>query len=288
MRTPSLSLDHVVIFVEDLSRASEDYAALGFTVVPGGVHAGGLTHNALIPFADGRYLELLALTASWKLAGLRILARSGLDGMLTRRSPLLGRALRRIRSGEGLADFALACSPLAEVVGAGEIDGPVSGGRVRPDGQEVSWRLAFPRASVLPFLIEDVSPRRLRVPHNVAHANGAAGVQALTVATGSFDRAVASYQALLGREPFETVAPIPRSLGVEFRLNGVVIRVIAPIGPTHPLRAPLARRGEGLYGVVLRADRAANLDPVRAHGAQITLASPRHSAERISGGLEPR
>src|SRR5207245_8007029 len=108
---------------------------------------------------------------------------------------------------------------------------------MRPDGQEVSWRLAFPRASVLPFLIEDVTPRHLRVPHNVAHANGAAGVQALTVATGSFDRAVGYYQALLGREPFETVAPIHRSLGVELRLNGVVIRMIEIIGATHPLRS---------------------------------------------------
>lgn len=277
MPTLSLSLDHVVIFVEDLRRASEDYAALGFTVVPGGVHAGALTHNALIPFADGRYLELLALTVSWKRRALRMLARGGLEGILMRRSPLLGRAIRRIRSGEGLADFALACSPLAEVVGVGEIDGPVSGGRVRPDGQKLSWRLAFPRAPVLPFLIEDVTPRHLRVPGNVIHPNGAAGVQALTVATGSFDRAVAHYQTLLGREPFETVAPIPRSLGVEFRLNGVVIRLMAPIGPAHPLRASLARRGEGLYGVVLSADRAANLDPARTHGAQITLAHPRNS-----------
>lgn len=272
MGTPSFSLDHVVVFVEDLDRASADYASLGFTVVPGGVHAGGLTHNALIPFADGRYLELLALTSPWTLRALRMLPRSGLDGVLTRRSPLLRRAVRRIRSGEGLADFALACSPLTAVVGTGEIDGPVSGGRVRPDGQEVSWRLVFPRAPVLPFLIEDVTPRRLRVPPDVAHANGAMGVQAVTVATGSFDRAIAHYQTLLGREPFETVAPIPRSLSVEFRLDAVVIRVLAPTGPNHPLRAPLGRRGEGLYGVVLRADRAANLDPERAHGAQITLA----------------
>jgi len=269
---PSLSLDHAVIFVEDLRRASADYTALGFTVVPGGVHAGGLTHNALIPFADGRYLELLALTLTWKRRVFRMLARSGLDRVMARRSPLLGRALRRIRSGEGLADFALVCSPLAAVFGAGEIDGPVDGGRTRQDGQRVSWRLAFPRVAVLPFLIEDVTARHLRVPPNITHANGAAGVQAVTVATGSFDRSVASYQALLGREPFETVAPIPRSLAVEFRLETVAIRIMAPIGPTHPLRAPLAQRGDGLYGVVLRADRAVNLDPVRAHGALITLA----------------
>ena len=68
------------------------------------------------------------------------------------------------------------------------------------------------------------------------------------------------------------VISFTRSLAVEFRLETVAIRILAPIGPTHPLRAPLAQRGDGLYGVVLRADRAANLDPVRAHRALITLA----------------
>ena len=37
--------DHAVIFVSDLRRASDDFTALGFQVVSGGVHAGGLTHK---------------------------------------------------------------------------------------------------------------------------------------------------------------------------------------------------------------------------------------------------
>src|SRR2546422_3243001 len=55
-----LGIDHVVILVSDLAAASADYAKLGFTVVPGGEHADGLTHNALISFEDGTYLELIA------------------------------------------------------------------------------------------------------------------------------------------------------------------------------------------------------------------------------------
>ena len=35
----SLPLDHIVAAVDDLETASRDYRALGFTVVPGGVHA---------------------------------------------------------------------------------------------------------------------------------------------------------------------------------------------------------------------------------------------------------
>jgi catechol 2,3-dioxygenase-like lactoylglutathione lyase family enzyme len=277
----SIALDHVVVFVEDLGQASTDYAALGFHVVPGGVHTGGLTHNALIPFADGTYLELLALTVPWKLTALRVLARGRIDGILTRRSPLLRRTIRRIQAGEGLADFALVCSPLTDVVKTAEqmggIEGPLPGGRMRPDGQEISWRLLFPRIPTLPFLIEDVTPRRQRVPPAGTHPNGSTGIQVVTIVTGSFDRAIARYQHLLGREPFETAAPIPRTLGVEFRVDAARIRLLAPTGSAHPLRAHLARWGEGLYSVVLQAERAANLDAARAHGALITLAYPKET-----------
>src|SRR5918998_5896519 len=62
-RNTPVELDHFVIVVADLDRAIEDYAALGFTVTPGGVHADGRTHNALVPFADGTYLELIAFRA---------------------------------------------------------------------------------------------------------------------------------------------------------------------------------------------------------------------------------
>ena len=53
-------LDHLVVLVRDLDRAIRDYETLGFTVTPDGEHADGLTSNALIPFKDGSYLELVA------------------------------------------------------------------------------------------------------------------------------------------------------------------------------------------------------------------------------------
>src|SRR2546430_352543 len=52
-------IDHIVIAVPDLAAAGKSYAALGFTVVPGGRHPVG-THNALIAFGDGSYVELIA------------------------------------------------------------------------------------------------------------------------------------------------------------------------------------------------------------------------------------
>ena len=67
----SIAFDHAIIFVEDLATASEDYRSLGFTVLPGGTHAGGLTRNALIAFQDGTYVELLACTTANMFSDLR-------------------------------------------------------------------------------------------------------------------------------------------------------------------------------------------------------------------------
>src|SRR6266851_826989 len=60
MQNMAFALDHVVIAVDDLDRAVADYQSLGFTVYPGGVHHGGVSHNALIVFEDASYFEIIA------------------------------------------------------------------------------------------------------------------------------------------------------------------------------------------------------------------------------------
>src|SRR5258708_39225948 len=52
-------IDHVAIVGNELECAIARYSRAGFTVVRGGKHPIG-THNALIAFADGSYLELIA------------------------------------------------------------------------------------------------------------------------------------------------------------------------------------------------------------------------------------
>ncbi|HEV2067768.1 MAG TPA: VOC family protein, partial [Thermomicrobiales bacterium] len=53
-------IDHVVVVARHLDRAIAGAERAGFTVVPGGEHAGGQSHNALIAFRDGTYIELFA------------------------------------------------------------------------------------------------------------------------------------------------------------------------------------------------------------------------------------
>lgn len=183
----SCQLDHIVIAVSDLATAIADYRALGFNVLEGGVHASGATHNALIIFADGTYLELLAATGAAP-------APEALDF-----SPMLAK-------GEGLSGFAL-CVPNLETVAAALRERGVAvsalrdGARQKPDGTRLAWRLALVNESFLPFLIEDLTPRLLRVPTDPAfttHPNGVRGIGGIEVVTPDLAASQARYRALLG------------------------------------------------------------------------------------------
>lgn len=163
-------LDHVVLVVLDLERAVVDWRSRGFTVTPGGEHSGGLTHNALVAFADGSYVELIAFHD--------VRAARGKHQW----QPIAER-------GGGWADFALLSDDLAadaKTLGALVSKPPEDGGRTRPDGMTIRWRTAR-LAPPLPFLIQDVTDRELRVPGGAAaaHTNGATGI--VRVVVGAID-----------------------------------------------------------------------------------------------------
>ena len=182
-------LDHLVILVEDLEAAVAGYGELGFRVTPGGEHADGLTRNALVPFADGTYLELVSFVDPSD-------ARDNVWGW----RPFLER-------GGGLVDYCAASDDLAadarRLREAGlEVSGPDEGGRRLPDGAEIRWRSARVRQEgrVLPFLIEDTTPRARRVPGGGAaeHPNGALGISRLLLAVRDDADARARLSALAG------------------------------------------------------------------------------------------
>jgi hypothetical protein len=187
----TLRLDHVIIAVNDLDGAMADYRDLGFTVIYGGKHTAATTHNALVCFRDGTYLELLAPTGEAQQPG-------GMDF-----SALL-------QHGEGLVGYALYADDLegkAETLRArGIAVGAVhTGGRRRTDGVELRWKTAFIDERQSPFLIQDITARNLRVPDEPAtttHANGAAGLAAVQVMTCDLSPAALDvYRRLLGAGP---------------------------------------------------------------------------------------
>jgi hypothetical protein len=210
-----LFFDHAVLVVADLETATREFQRMGFSVVPGGVHAGKLTHNALIAFEDGTYLELLALYSRLQYSSLRLLNRIGLPHKHPSARTLLGRRFAEsLLMGQGINDFALGSGQLESVIFQARarnlsLDGPAPGGRQRPDGQQVQWRTACPETRDLPFLIEDVTHREARVPAGQAikHFNQVCGVAALTVAVADLAASTARYTALLDALPVETGLP---------------------------------------------------------------------------------
>lgn len=146
-----MKFDHAIIAVHDLDQARATFRSHGFTVVKGGEHASGYTHNALIVFADGAYLELMAPTDPKLLANPQ--------------PPVPGNYLSLFEAGEGIAGYAFRTPDLdgqvRRVRQAGiEIGDPQSGGRRRPDGVELRWRTAMFADMSLPFLVSDDTPRR--------------------------------------------------------------------------------------------------------------------------------
>src|SRR5688572_33398539 len=130
-------VDHVVLVTLDLDEAMREHRGRGFLVQVGGEHPGGISHNALVGFADGSYLELLAFH---DLAKAREAKHSW--------APVAER-------GGGWADFALLSDDVeADAVALGDLlTRPAEkGGRTRPDGVQIGWRVARLR-SPLPFLI---------------------------------------------------------------------------------------------------------------------------------------
>jgi catechol 2,3-dioxygenase-like lactoylglutathione lyase family enzyme len=255
------AIDHIVILVTDLDAAVADYSALGFTVTPGGTHTGGATKNALIAFDDNSYLELIAFT----------------------RDAPEHRWWRHVAVGEGLIDFALLPRAIDVDVAAAaarglRLEGPTSGGRLRPDGREVAWKTAQSPTPDLPFLCSDVTARELRVPSARHHANGVMGIAGLTVAVENLENSLARYRALLGAQPSWQISDsVPEARTAAFILGEATIGLAEPLGGyqfAELLRDRLETRGEGIFSLALHTGRSNEpdaLDPARAHGARIVI-----------------
>jgi len=249
-------LDHLVIAVRDLGTAIARYTDLGFGVVPGGQHPVA-THNALVAFADGTYLELLAFyeeTPGHRWWGLL-----------------------------GLIDFCLRADDLAADTAAlrragVDMDDPRSFSRVRPDGYTLRWLLSIPRGShrgVAPFLIQDETPRAERVPRETRHPNGVSGIASVAIAVEQIGAVRRWYAGSLG-QPGEAVERADLDAGgVRFLVGPHALELLAPRGTRGLLRDWLAANGPSPYSATFLTAHgpAGLLDPAKTLGARLELRS---------------
>lgn len=246
----TFALDHVVIAVKDLDRAVADYQSLGFTVYPGGVHHGGVSHNALVVFADGSYFEIIAYreaapTNRWW-------------NVLT-------------TAGEGIVDFALLPEDTVKDIAAArsrglDLEGPTPGGRLRLDGARLDWQIVRPATTDLPFWCGDITPRELRVPEGAIrhHANGVTGISRVRVLVADLAASTERYRALVGPQAVSLDKGVPR-----VDLEKTVFELVGP-ADDHA-RRHLAARGEGVVSLQLRGSAAKVLDTKLLHGADLSI-----------------
>jgi catechol 2,3-dioxygenase-like lactoylglutathione lyase family enzyme len=226
-------IDHLVVVVPELEAAISRYGDAGFTVVRGGRHPIG-THNALIAFADGAYIELIAF----------LNAAPGHPWYAALET-----------HGGGLVDFCIQTDDLEADVdslrraGARMTD-PYAMTRERPDGYKLNWVLSIPQPPFngrLPFLIRDETPRDERIPRQRRHRNGVAGIQGVTVAVKDPSGTDLLYAAVLGRGGAPWSRPDIGGAGVAFAIGAHRIELVAAQSEASPIAEWMGAHGESPF-----------------------------------------
>jgi catechol 2,3-dioxygenase-like lactoylglutathione lyase family enzyme len=252
-------IDHVAIVVDELESAIASYSRAGFTVVRGGKHPIG-THNALIAFADGSYLELIAFLKS------------------NSRHPWQ----KALEKGSGIVDFCMGTDDLAADVDSmrragAKIGDPSPLTRNRPDGYHLGWVQAIPEPPFngqVPFLIKDETPRHERVPRERAHRNGASGIRTVAIAVDDPGETSRYYARVLGRPGAPVEHRDLEGAGVGFTIGPNEVELLASKSENGPLAQWIREHGQSPFEVVLAnaAAGASRLDPALLQGARIRFA----------------
>lgn len=254
------AIDHIVIAVAELDAAIDHYSSAGFSVVRGGKHSIG-SHNALIAFADGAYIELIAFLS----------ANTGHPWQT---------ALEK--HGSGLVDFCMVTDNLeadvATIRHAGaQIGDPFAMSRDRPDGFHLNWELSIPAPpwnARLPFLIRDLTPRDERVPHEREHRNGVRGLQGVAIAVEDPAPLAAIYAQVLGAPG----TPVQRAdldgTGIEFAIGPHRVQIVAAKSESSPIAKWIRVHGESPFEAKLIATAQARdqIDPILLGRARLGIA----------------
>jgi Glyoxalase-like domain len=231
--------DHAVIGVRDLDLAGQAFCAAGFEVRPGGRHTGRGTHNALIRFGLD-YIELISVYDRDEAIA------SGLGG---------GHLVEFLDREPGdLVGYCLATDDIESLARTIAASVPGTGGafamsRLRPDGQELRWRIALsgpsPWLTPYPFLIqwELGDEARLQLEATGHHALGAVSVAGIEVVSSELSQAATVYTQVFGLKPAAAEGSPPRPKGARFAVGNFVIDLVeGPANREGPIALKLAVR----------------------------------------------
>ena len=242
-------IDHLMICVADLAKATDTYRRLGFNVQPGGVHPGKGTHNAVM-LNDEDYLELLAIR----------------DPEEDRAAEAAAGRFRReraayIAAGGGIRYVVLQSDDLAADVaamrGRGVDVSEVQDGRRAQEGQEFRWKWAMlgPDDPLPLFFIQHLTPmaeRRKHTPGAGPHPNGVRFLERTYIVVENLEASVAMYSKVLGvSEPRMYKGTVIMSHMAVFQFGSAGLTIAHPYAP-GPASISLETRGPGAFQALFR------------------------------------
>jgi hypothetical protein len=183
-----LELDHASICGSNLETLRQAFTDVGLTPDFGGPHGNGVTQMAAVGFDDGTYIELIAPVKAGVTAGSEWAKFMGEDAVTCAWAVGTNVLLQEV---DRLKKAGIA------------VEAPEHGSRKRPDGMSVEWMTAGvgsgTRGSVLPFAIEDQTPRAWRVQVSAA-VQGApvAGVENVIIGVSNLDASIALFRKAYG------------------------------------------------------------------------------------------
>lgn len=251
-------IDHIVIAGADLDDLTATFKSLGFNVVGGGRHPIG-SYNNLIGLRDGAYIELLSFCEDspqhywW-------------DAVHSR--------------GGGLIDFCMQTDDIRADYAVFEAQGvemsPLVGlSRLRYDGFQLSWlnnEIYGQYQGLIPFIIEDETPREERVPKENEHANGVIGIDTISLAARDIGVARRIMNAALGSAGAPTRDDALIASGVVFQVGPHRLEYLKPDDETSPLHEHIALNKPVPYRLRFRTDGLAQPIDAAAANARIEFA----------------
>ena len=171
----SFELDHLVVVVKDLEKATSIFRDKGFYVSPGGSH--GLTINALIFFEEGPYIELIAMKSNLLRKIFKILHFLRFLKVIEFLAPsLMHRFINWFAQSNGIRDICFSNSNFKNNIF------PHSKNkytllpkkkfyRETLSGKKAEWYLAGYQMHSLPFFIEDITNKEIRFPIDNSDTN---------------------------------------------------------------------------------------------------------------------
>lgn len=188
MAQTMLDLDHVSICGSDLDTLRQAFANVGLASDFGGPHGNGVTQMALVGFDDQSYIELIAPVKPGVTEGSDwakfISDNAGPCAWAVGTNVLLQEVDRLKKAGISVTD-------------------PKRGNRKRSDGMNIEWMTAQvgpgTPGSVLPFIIEDQTPRAWRVQtSDSVKGSPLSGLDLVVIGVSNLETSIALFRKAYG------------------------------------------------------------------------------------------